>query len=716
MPRNRGGSRGGRGGGNGGRFRLSKTQKRKARGKASGHRTGNDMPELMDLNSGVYVPDKGKELPQGSMKSLSRRPNRHMMDEARFTDRHMEQTMKQPLRKRPIEFVKATTLYDPSKDLIEKLANYNKKQNDTLTEHMGMLKMEEDTSVGKTSESEGNTVATHEEESQTQTDRMQMSEKQDELRDDEHEEEERPNVDEHREVLDQMKDEVIEEEDEAIEEEDDEAVQEEEDVAVQEEEDVAVEQEDDVELAEEEEEDFIKEEDALIGDHNNNLDDSVEFLDSDLSDGKSEELDMFVIDEKGDEEILATHNVQKKEFHDVIRHRETRKTVAATNFEKHDKYEAFTEHDPHLTIGHVMLKTTTENGSVEALLPTLNHLNKVTSKGFIDLASDDNLELSEDSDEEAAFEDYMAQLMEVNGADEYEDELDDENLMRLSEEDLDDESIDNQFLGSDEEGLEEILAFARQQKNISELEFPPTQTIKKKGRGKKQKPELQTDLDLEIRESLMEQFQYQKLSRRDKKLRKKEKRQQQALVDNDLSVKYDYSLHIKEIKQEFETFLHDVSRDTMSFPPLDPHGNKTINKLSSCYNMRCTRCGGNGLQMYMKVAKTRKTFHYLPDYNQIAYIMRQRPVFKRSDVKSRTKEEIAETDGKKSRRGPINEAYVKEGDLVGAKAPEIGTNNIGRKLLEKLGWVKGEGLGAHGNKGISEPLMATVKKSKTGLR
>ena len=95
-------------------------------------------------------------------------------------------------------------------------------------------------------------------------------------------------------------------------------------------------------------------------------------------------------------------------------------------------------------------------------------------------------------------------------------------------------------------------------------------------------------------------------------------------------------------------------------------------------------------------------------------------MFNRVDQK-RPKEEYIATDGNatkdriRQRNKSGHNAYIPEGHIVGGMAPEIDHTNVGRQLLEKLGWVKGEGLGAHGNKGISEPLVATVKKSKTGL-
>lgn len=60
-------------------------------------------------------------------------------------------------------------------------------------------------------------------------------------------------------------------------------------------------------------------------------------------------------------------------------------------------------------------------------------------------------------------------------------------------------------------------------------------------------------------------------------------------------------------------------------------------------------------------------------------------------------------------------ARLRDGDLVGADAPEIALANRGRQMLEKLGWLQGSGLGAAGNEGMNIPLFATIKTSKVGL-
>ena len=70
-----------------------------------------------------------------------------------------------------------------------------------------------------------------------------------------------------------------------------------------------------------------------------------------------------------------------------------------------------------------------------------------------------------------------------------------------------------------------------------------------------------------------------------------------------------------------------------------------------------------------------------------------------------------------ARSGDSTKAGVSyhDGDVVGASAPELGQENKGRAMLEKMGWSTGTALGALNNKGIMEPVAHVVKNSKAGL-
>jgi hypothetical protein len=55
------------------------------------------------------------------------------------------------------------------------------------------------------------------------------------------------------------------------------------------------------------------------------------------------------------------------------------------------------------------------------------------------------------------------------------------------------------------------------------------------------------------------------------------------------------------------------------------------------------------------------------------------------------------------------------GDVVGGAAPELGADNRGRAMLEKMGWTDGTALGAINNKGILHPVAHVVRNSRAGL-
>ena len=57
----------------------------------------------------------------------------------------------------------------------------------------------------------------------------------------------------------------------------------------------------------------------------------------------------------------------------------------------------------------------------------------------------------------------------------------------------------------------------------------------------------------------------------------------------------------------------------------------------------------------------------------------------------------------------------RDGEIVGATAPELTADNVGNQLMRKLGWTPGEALGAHDNKGILHPVTHVVKTTKAGL-
>ena len=67
-----------------------------------------------------------------------------------------------------------------------------------------------------------------------------------------------------------------------------------------------------------------------------------------------------------------------------------------------------------------------------------------------------------------------------------------------------------------------------------------------------------------------------------------------------------------------------------------------------------------------------------------------------------------------ARGGPRGGRYSGEYTPVVSQEVVLGEENEGHKLLKKMGWMEGSGLGAEGG-GIVEPIRETLKNDKTGV-
>lgn len=278
-----------------------------------------------------------------------------------------------------------------------------------------------------------------------------------------------------------------------------------------------------------------------------------------------------------------------------------------------------------------------------------------------------------------------------------------------------DSSVDEAYFDREEsvssdmkEGLDDLIAYTEKYSVLRNQDCE-TSSLNTMGKGKKKKLLVEESLGLDSAtiSILEEKFS----SRLDQKAKKRRSKQdfidEQNKFSDDLYKKYPIGLHVQNIKDECELFL-ERNKDRLRFPPLDPHGNNVILKICHNFNFKGYK-EGSGKNTHIVAQKTSRTDRYSPDYDTVSRLLRQRPVFYRVDV-DRPRRTTTEKVSSKAK------FHTKEGEVVGQDAPEIGKDNIGRKMLEKLGWSNGEGLGAHGNKGIAEPLMAKVKKSKSGLK
>ncbi|KAK6199180.1 uncharacterized protein RJT21DRAFT_44729 [Scheffersomyces amazonensis] len=703
--------------GGGGRFPKSKaksrpsqsSRKRKSKGTSNNHSTGYhgiDVPELMDTEANVYIPST-------TMQKLSKRPGR-LIDEVKYTANHQGETLGRALRNKPIEFVKAKEVYDPSRDLLKKVEQIKEKVvKDIENENANDIDVEvEDVEVLEAESPEAEPVVVEDEEDESEG----FSEVQQE------------DLVKNLSITDNAVTSLRLKSGFCIDEKGDKKLSErvikpDTTTLIKE---VTVDQTEydptltvgkvsmttfrddsgnstiELPLTSKHE---IESEDkaALYRDYIANVirgiqagsddDDEDEDEDEDENENDSSEFEYYEEDpndkEPTDEEIEEEIEEESKdpeygflpedyEF-DVSK-------ISVSNLRYGIKNQYFTRcleltgsEDEGVWIDEdEIIDYALANGVKEHRIPSFL---KFITASFMD------------SQNEAKEEDYDDVYIS--------DSSEDEELI-----------VEHDSEEEDDDDLESLVSYAKASKSqdfLSLDSYDPQYKPKRRG------PNLdQFDLDNELRESLMDQYEIHRQGRKNRKQNKRDAALQDGIDKHDLLAIYEFSIHIRDMKREFELFLHDSDRQDMSFPPLDPHGNKTITKMAKGYNLKSKKCGNRGLNQFIKVSKYRGTFHYLPRYNEINHMLNQRPIFHRTD-KKRPKEEFEASDQAKTRRGKPQHAVLKEGDIVGAQAPEIDRSNIGRQLLERMGWIQGEGLGAMGNKGISEPVMAKIKKSKVGI-
>ncbi|SCU98472.1 LAMI_0F14796g1_1 [Lachancea mirantina] len=287
-----------------------------------------------------------------------------------------------------------------------------------------------------------------------------------------------------------------------------------------------------------------------------------------------------------------------------------------------------------------------------------------------------------------------------------------EAMQESSSEESDADSISDIFIGNDEkENIQDLIAYTMKYEKTRNQQFD-TKSISTSGKGAKKR--LLVDEALDLDEDLKLELQDKFLTRNDHHRKKRQAKENYISDQNrkstDLFVKYPYGFHVQNIKDEFEAFL-TRNHTQLAFPPFDPNGNKVVAKFAEAYCTKPKKAGKNG-KTFVVAEKVKRTKWSTPDYNYINQLLNRRRVFMRIDVRR----PVAERPTSEKSSSGKGKFHVKEGTIVGADAPEISRDNIGRRMLESLGWSTGQGLGVDGNQGISEPIFATVKKSKSGLR
>jgi hypothetical protein len=246
------------------------------------------------------------------------------------------------------------------------------------------------------------------------------------------------------------------------------------------------------------------------------------------------------------------------------------------------------------------------------------------------------------------------------------------------------------------------------------MDFERPSLSRKKGKGKRGEPTFEgVDSDLEAalkvawnkdRETKKARKEERERLRSEGLLGKKNSRQA------DLDDKYSEGLSMEQVKQEFVTFLAS-SRERLAFPPMGKDHRKMIHELSAVFGCN-TKSTGQGRSRYTTLVKTRRTIPFHEQMFQARARQISQGYFPRLDKSARKGTKGSQRGG--GGGGNSSGVRYQDGDVVGASAAEISSENKGRIMLEKMGWTSGTGLGTD-RAGIQAPIQHIVKNTKAGL-
>ena len=163
-------------------------------------------------------------------------------------------------------------------------------------------------------------------------------------------------------------------------------------------------------------------------------------------------------------------------------------------------------------------------------------------------------------------------------------------------------------------------------------------------------------------------------------------------------------MSILQIRDEIKQFMASSATE-LALPAMDAGARKDVHQM--CFQLALnTKSRGSGNSRYPVVYRTSRT----KGFDEAVFASVYQNFRPRS---GKFKKRVASITG--GRGGTLAAASYQDGEIVGAAAPELGQENRGRAMLEKMGWSTGTALGASNNKGISVPVAQIVRTTRAGL-
>ncbi|KAK4556268.1 squalene synthetase-like protein [Recurvomyces mirabilis] len=269
--------------------------------------------------------------------------------------------------------------------------------------------------------------------------------------------------------------------------------------------------------------------------------------------------------------------------------------------------------------------------------------------------------------------------------------------------------------------------------DIMDLSRPSLRPTKKGRKSKGQLPaELEALSDDELRDTMLGTWENDREKKRIKKVEREELRQQGLLGSSgrkgkaDLGMKYLQGMTMKQVLDELKLFLQDEGQKSRPFPPMDKKDRKALHEVAGALNLK-SKSVGTGHARFPVLYKTSWTAEYSDYHFEEIMVSAQRGFLKNSAGKGKKGGARGPNTGPggstrkpagggAGRGGGFDKAAVslRNGEIVGANAKELGKENFGHKLMEKMGWSAGMALGKEGE-GMRVPVAQVMRTGRAGL-
>jgi R3H domain/G-patch domain len=260
--------------------------------------------------------------------------------------------------------------------------------------------------------------------------------------------------------------------------------------------------------------------------------------------------------------------------------------------------------------------------------------------------------------------------------------------------------------------------------DVMDFERP---SLKPKKKGRKSANGLPFELeDGELADQLAKSWANDRSKKAAKKAEREELRQAGLLGAKagkgriDVQTKYkNNGMDMDQVKAEIRAFLLDNDREAMALASMASPQRAQVHLLAKALYLE-SHSQGKGNDRFPILTKTAFSGRY-DEHNisQIDALLAKRKFSsywgKRDKAAPRAAGGRARRSGGGGGGGVAAGATYMDGDVVGAAAPALGSENRGRAMLEKMGWSSGMGIGKVGNKGSVEVIKHVVKNSKAGL-